>query len=173
MTFEEVTDWQNLLEAWRKAARGKRGKRAVAGFEYQAADNLLGIQSALRDGSWLPGQYVHFQIHAPKTRRISAAPFADRVVHHALCNVIAPAFERLFTADSYANRTGKGTHRAVDRLQQFARRYRYAMRLDVVKHFPSIDHAVLLKTLRGPIADERIMKLVTAIIASMSTQRLA
>jgi retron-type reverse transcriptase len=165
-TFEQVTAWENLLLAWRNAARGKRGKRAVAAFEQQAADHLLSIQSALRDGSWRPGPYVHFLIHEPKHRRISAAPFADRIVHHALCNVIGPGFEHLFIADSYANRTGKGTHRAVDRLQQLARRYRYALRLDVVKHFPSIDHAVLLETLGRTIADRRILELATRIIAS-------
>jgi len=87
-------------------------------------------------------------------------------VHHALCNVIAPAFERLFIDGSYANRVGKGTHRAVDRLQQLARRYRYALRLDVVKHFPSIDHQVLLTTLRPHIGDPRILDLAATIIAS-------
>ncbi len=165
-TFEQVTSWENLLAAWRNAARGKRGKRAVAAFEQQAADNLLAIQSALRDGTWAPGPYVHFHIHEPKRRRISAAPFADRVVHHALCNVIAPVFERLFIADSYANRTGKGTHRAVDRFQALARRYRYALRLDVVKHFPSIDHAILLEALGSVIGDRRILELCARIAAS-------
>lgn len=156
----------NLLLAWRNAARGKRGKRSVAAFEHQAADRLLEIQSALRSGEWQPGEYVHFQIHSSKTRRISAAPFADRVVHHALCNAIGPVFERRFIADSFANRTGKGTHRAVDRLQEFARRHRYVLRLDVVKHFPSIDHAILLDILRGAIADRRIPDLAARIIAS-------
>jgi RNA-directed DNA polymerase len=164
--LEKVTAWDNLLHAWRDAARGKRGKRAVAAFEHRAADNLLSLQSALRAGSWSPGPYVHFQIHTPKARRISAAPFADRVVHHALCNVISPAFERLFIADSFANRVGKGTHRAIDRLQEFATRYRYAIRLDIVKHFPSIDHAVLLDTLRGPIGDPGVLDLVSRILAS-------
>ena len=116
VSLERVSDWENLLAAWRNAARGKRGKRGVAAFEHQAADKLLAIQAALRDGTWAPGGFAHFEIHSPKTRLISAAPFADRVVHHALCNVISPVFERLFIADSYANRVGKGTHRAVDRL---------------------------------------------------------
>ena len=93
-------------------------------------------------------------------------PFADRVVHHALCNVISPVFERLFIADSYANRVGKGTHRAVDRLQEFAGRYRYVLRLDNVKHFPSIDHAVLRDILADGIGDSRVMDLATRIIAS-------
>jgi len=166
MSFDQVTAWSNLLSGYAKAAARKRGKRSVAAFEFRAADELLAIQAALRDGTWSPGPYVHFLIHSPKERRISAAPFADRVVHHALCNVIAPAFERNFIADSYANREGKGTHRAVDRLQFFARRYSYALRLDIVKHFPSIDHAILLSILERTISDERILSLAAKIVAS-------
>lgn len=109
---------------------------------------------------------MHFYIHEPKRRRISAAPFTDRVVHHALCNVIEPVFEPLFIADSYANRRGKGTHRAVDRLELFAGRYRYVLRLDIVKHFPSIDHEVLLGILSRRILDARLLDLATKIVAS-------
>ena len=166
MNFADIFAWGNLLNAYRKAALGKRGKRNVALFEFQAADRLLEIQSALEAGTWAPGEYVHFAVHSPKTRLISAAPFADRVVHHAVCNVIGPGFEQKFIDDSYANRAGKGTHRAVDRLQSFARRYRYALRLDVVRHFPSIDHAVLLDILAQTIQDERILKLAALIVAS-------
>jgi RNA-directed DNA polymerase len=162
----QVTAWENLLAAWRNAARGKRAKRSVAAFEFQAADRLLQLQAELENGTWRPGEYIHFQIHSPKTRRISAAPFPDRVVHHALCNVIAPVFERLFIADSYANRTGKGTHRALDRLQYFSTRYRFALRLDVVKHFPSIDHAILLDILAQHLCAGRILQLAAVIVAS-------
>jgi len=166
VTFERVTAWENLLLAWRKAARGKRGEPGVAGFEHQVADRLLALQSVLQAGTWQPGGYVHFYIHEPKRRRISAAPFPDRVVHHALCNLMEPVFERLFIPDSYANRPGKGTHRAVDRLQQLARRYRYVLRLDIVKHFPSIDHAIMMDTLARRLHDERVLDLAARIIAS-------
>jgi len=165
-SFEELCGWDNLSVAWRDAARGKRGKPGVAAFEHLAADHLLRMQASLLEGTWRPGPFVHFAIHAPKTRLISAAPFADRVVHHALCRMIAPVFEARFMADSYANRIGKGTHRAIDRLQQFAGRYRYALRLDVVKHFPSIDHAILLEVLGEGISDARTMDLAARIIAS-------
>ena len=87
-------------------------------------------------------------------------------MHHALCNVIEPWFERRFIADSYANRAGKGTHRAVDRLQHFARRYRYVLRLDIVQHFPSIDHAILYDILARTIRDDDVRWLVQTIIAS-------
>ena len=123
--YSQITDWSNLLLAFRQAARGKRSKGAAAGFEHQLADRLLQLQRELVERSYQPGGYVHFLIHDPKRRLVSAAPFRDRVVHHALCNVIEPLFERQFIADSYANRVGLGTHRAVARLQSFARRYRY------------------------------------------------
>jgi len=79
------------------------------------------LQRELHGHTYRPGPYVNFYIHDPKRRLISAAPFRDRVVHHALCNLIEPIFERSFITDSYANRVGKGTHRALDRCQQFAR----------------------------------------------------
>jgi RNA-directed DNA polymerase len=163
--FEQVVAWENLLEAFRKAARGKRGRPAAAAFEHLVADRLIDLQDELRRRAYRPRAYVHFRIHDPKVRKISAAPFRDRVVHHALCNVIEPLFERRFIFDSFANRPGKGTHRAVDRLQVFARRYRYALRLDVVQHFPSIDHAVLRETLGRVIPDGEVLDLVDRILA--------
>jgi hypothetical protein len=87
-------------------------------------------------------------------------------VHHALCNVIEPRFEGLFIADSFANRTGKGTHAAIARLHGFARRYRYVLRADVVKHFASIDHKILLDTLATEIPERDVMQLVQRIVAS-------
>jgi retron-type reverse transcriptase len=165
-TLEQVCDWGNLLSAWHQAAQGKRGKPGVAAFEHQVADRLLDLQARLSDGTWQPGPYVHFTLDGPKRRLISAAPFADRVVHHALCNAIEPVFERLFIPDSYANRVGKGTHAAVDRVQALARRYRYVLRLDIVQHFPSIDHAVLLETLGRRLRDQRVLELVRRIVAS-------
>lgn len=164
--YSRVIDWSNLLEAFRKAAKGKRGKGSAAGFEHQVADRLLQLQSELADFSYQPGGYVHFVIHEPKQRRVSAAPFRDRVVHHALCNVIEPIFERQFIPASYANRKRKGTHRAVDRLQALARRYRYVLRLDIVKHFPSIDHAVLFEIISETIEDEGALWLVGQILRS-------
>lgn len=102
----------------------------------------------------------------PKRRLISAAPFRDRVVHHALCNVIEPLFEARFHPHSYANRVGKGTHRAIDQLQHYARRYPYVLRLDIVQHFPSLDHAILKTELFWLIQDEQLRWLITLILGS-------
>lgn len=109
--FNQIIAWENLLLAYQKAARGKRGRESAARFEHQLADQLLELQDELRSHRYRPGPYRSFPIHEPKRRLISAAPFRDRVVHHALCNIIEPWFERRFIADNYANRIGKGTHR--------------------------------------------------------------
>jgi retron-type reverse transcriptase len=163
--FPRVVAWENLLLAYRKASRGKRGRSPAASFEFQVADRLLELQDELVTDTYRPGPYRHFIIHEPKRRRISAAPFRDRVVHHALCNVIEPLFEARFYPHSYANRVGKGTHRAIDQLQAYARRYRYVLRLDVVQHFPSLDHAVLKRELFRVIDDERVRRLIDVILA--------
>ena len=101
-----------------RASEGKRGRAPAATFERQLEDNLVALQNDLVLQTYQPGAYHNFYIHEPKRRLISAAPFRDRVVHHALCNVIEPLFERGFIFDSYANRAGKGTHRALCVSQQ-------------------------------------------------------
>ena len=164
--FEAVTDWDNLWRAFCLAARGKRRKGSAAAFEQQVADRLLALQEDLRARTYRPGAYRHFVIHEPKRRRISAAPFRDRVVHHALCQVIEPIFEAQFIADSYANRSGKGTHRAIARLQHYARRHRYVLRADVVQHFPSLDHALLRGKLAREIDDADVLWLAGGILDS-------
>jgi retron-type reverse transcriptase len=164
--FPRITSWDNLWLAYHKAAKGKRGKTSAAAFEHQLADKLIELQTELISGSYQPGAYRHFMIHEPKRRKISAAPFRDRILHHALGNVIEPLFEAHFHPHSYANRVGQGTHRAVDQLQAFARRYRYVLRLDIVQHFPSIDHAILKETLFKVIGDLQVQQLISQIISS-------
>jgi hypothetical protein len=164
--YDQLCTWDNLLLAYRKASRGKRGQPNVAAFEHRLEDNLLALQYELLNRTYQPGPYTSFYIHEPKRRLISAAPFRDRVVHHALCNLIEPIFERSFIADSYANRLGKGTHRALDRCQQFARRYRYVLQCDVRQFFPSIDHALLRARLARKIPDTDILWLIDRILAS-------
>ncbi len=164
--FAAICDWDNLMLAYRLVARGKRRRASAAAFEQQLADRLIALQTELRSRSYRPGAYCHFFIHEPKRRKISAAPFRDRVVHHALCKLIEPLFEARFSAHSYANRRGKGTHRALDQVQHWARRYRYALRGDVVQHFPSVDHALLRAKLARVIDDDEVLWLVDAILDS-------
>lgn len=164
--YPELTSFANLDAAWRKARRGKRGKDAVARFEENAEGELFQLQRELADGSYRPGPYRSFIIHDPKPRKISAAPFRDRVVHHALCNVIEPLYEPRFIYDSYANRVGKGTHRALDRAQAYARAHRYVLKADIETFFPAIDHAVLKQILWRHIVCPETCRLMGIIIDS-------
>jgi RNA-directed DNA polymerase len=163
---EELCSWENVRLAYQNASRGKRGREATAAFEAAFPDNLLEIQDELCEKTYQPGSYTSFYIHEPKKRLISAAPFRDRVVHHALCNVTVPYFERLFLPDSYANQKGKGTHRALDRCTHFARRYKYVLQCDVRQFFPSIDHEILESILKKMLPDASVMWLLERILAS-------
>ena len=146
-SYADIYAWGNLYAAYRLAARGKRGRPAAAAFEYRLEDNLICLQDELAAETYRPGPYASFIIHEPKRRLISAAPFRDRVVHHALCQVIEPAFEASFIDHSYANRAGKGTHRCLAQCQAWARRYAYVLQCDVVQFFPSVDHSILERIL--------------------------
>lgn len=162
----KLYDWENLYLAYRKASKGKRGLADVAEFEYKLEDNLLQLQAELQNQTYQPGEYHSFYIHDPKRRLISAAPFRDRVVHHALCNLIEPTFEKSFIFDSYANRIGKGTHKAIDRAQQFARKYKYVLTCDIKQFFPSIDHTIFFNILRQKVKDELLLQLIKKILQS-------
>ncbi|MBT3392344.1 MAG: RNA-dependent DNA polymerase [Chloroflexi bacterium] len=164
--FDQIWHPLNLWVAYKKAACGKRSKPYVAAFEYDLEENLIDLEEELRTQTYTPGGYHNFYIQKPKRRLISAAPFRDRVVHHALMQVIEPLFERQFIHDSYANRVGKGTHRALDRCTYFLRRYRYVMHLDVRQFFPSIDHEILKDILSRTIGDEAVLELIAKIISS-------
>lgn len=164
--YEELCSWDNLLLAYRRAAKGKRGHGNVAAFEYRLEDNLSLLAHELSTKTYRPGQYTSFHIHEPKRRLISAAPFRDRIVHHALCNLVEPTFERSFVTDSFANRVGKGTHRALNRVQALARGHQYVLQCDLRQFFPSIDHAILRATLATKIKDDDVMALVDAILRS-------
>lgn len=162
--FEKVIDFKNLLLAAKKAFRGKRSKRSPASFYFHLESELLTLQEKLTSGCYVPRPYEIFEIREPKVRRIAAADFRDRVVHHAICNVLEPIFERRLLFDSYACRVGKGTHRAIKRLQQFSQKYAYYLKWDIQKCFESIDHDVLKKLLRKILKDRNLLSLLDQII---------
>lgn len=164
--YDKVIHPLNIWAAYKNAARGKRYKPAAASFEYDLEENLIEIERELRDETYQPGGYHSFEIQKPKRRLINAAPFRDRVVHHALMNMIEPLFERQFIFDSYANRKGKGTHAALDRCTYFLRQYKYVMHLDVRQFFPSMDHEILISILTRTIGDTRTMNLAGKIVTS-------
>lgn len=139
--WPEIIEFENLLQAARQAQRGKRYRPNVLDFNYQLDRELLRLQRELVTQSYKPGQYRTFNIYDPKPRMISAAPYRDRVVHHALCNIIVPPLERTLIADTYANRSGYGSHRALKRFVHFARTSQYCLQAISENIFPVLTTA--------------------------------
>ena len=128
------------------------------------------LEAGLLDGSYRPGAYVKIEVFDPKHRIVSAAPFRDRVVHHALCNVVCPLFEAGFIANSFANRTGKGTHRAVETYERYRDRHAFVLRCDIFRYFPAIDHAILKRTFQRRIICVRTLALLDLIVDASNEQ---
>lgn len=154
----------------RAAARGKKRKPDAAAFLLNMEPECFRLAAELAVGTWTPGAYRSYVIREPKPRLISAAPFADRVVHHALVSLLEPHFERRFVAHSYACRVGKGTHRALDRATELSRRRRFVLKGDIAKFFPSIDHALLKAQVRRVIADERLLAVLERVVDGSNPQ---
>lgn len=168
--FDGIASFGALHAAAMRAAKGKRGKPGVAAFLANLETEILQLERELRTGRYLPGGYRKIEIFDPKHRIVSAAPFRDRVVHHAWCAMCEPLFERGFIHDSYANRVAKGTHRAVTRYEQFRDRYRYVLRADIFRYFPAIDHEILKRDLRRRIACPRTLQLADRIVDGSNRQ---
>ena len=168
--YPKILEFDNILLAARKAQKGKRFRDNVLDFNYNLETELIKIQKELTDKNYQPGAYRTFHLRSPKSRLISAAPYRDRVVHHALCNIIVPIFERTFISDSYANREGYGTHRALRRFTEFARSSRYVLQCDIRKYFPSIDHEILKQLIRRKIKCQDTLWLIDKIIDNSNEQ---
>jgi len=167
--FEQICSFQNLLKAARKAQRGKRFKQSTSYFNLELEKELLNLQYQLIHQAYHMGSYKHFTIFDPKKRAISASPYPDRVVQHAICNIIEPLFEKFMIHDSYACRKNKGTHKAVDRFTEFSRINNYVLKCDIKSYFASIDHRVLYALLQQQIKDPKLLSLLGLIIDSTSS----
>ena len=168
--WPELTSWANLYEAAKCAAAGKRGRPDVAAYLLEVENEVACLRRALLGGTYRPGHYRSFIIREPKQRMISAAPFGDRVVHHALTRVIGPVFEPRFTSRSFASRKGFGTHGALELAIEACRRYRYVLQCDIRKYFPSIDHGILKQELRRALKCAPTLALAELIIDSSNRQ---
>ncbi len=168
--WESVVSWENLVLAAHKAQRGKRDKAAVQRFNYDLEMELLRLHRDLSEAKYRPGRFRTHWIDRPKKRLISAAPYRDRVVHHALMNVLEPILDRHFHPHSFACRKGKGTHAAADRLQTLMRRHRFVLQCDIHKFFPSIDHEILKQMFRRLIKDSDVQALMDLIVDCSNSQ---
>ncbi len=158
--FERIYSWENLLRAYHEAGKEKWFRDDVAHFSAHLEENLIEIQNELIWRTYTVGRYREFYVYEPKKRLIMALSFKDRVVQWAIYLQLNPIFDNQFIFHSYGCRVGKGTSRAVDRLQYWMQAVErkpgewYYLKLDVSKYFYRVDHDVLMRILRQKFPDE-------------------
>ena len=163
-------NFENLFNAHNAAARGRRYKDSALRYRQNLEENIINALNLLTWKQWGPSRFREFYIFDPKKRLISAPPFKDRVVHHALVRVIGPLFERKFIADSFACRSGKGTHAAKTRVEAFATTAHkqwgeyYVLKGDIRAYFYSINRRVLLSLIERTISDKSVLWLIKQIV---------
>lgn len=168
--FPQIVEPANLYGAYRKAAKGKRNTRSHREFARDLTANLAQLGDQMRTGQYQPGEPRKFLVHEPKTREITAMPFVDRVAQHALCNVIEPIFDGVFLPQSFACRSGKGTHEAARQVQAELRRYNAAginpwvLKTDFSGYFYNVQRDVLHAEYRRKIACTPTLQLLETMI---------
>ena len=141
-------------------------KVEVKEFAEHFDDNIMQMRQEILNGTIAVGEYSYFKIRDPKERTISAAPFRERVLQHAVMNICHDLFDRTLIDSTYATRVGKGVYAALDKAVEAATRYEYLVKLDYRKYFDSIDHEVLKQRLRRMLKDEVLLALFDRIIES-------
>ncbi len=167
--YSKIVSKENLYRAAYTASRGRRYKAAAANFNFFLEQEIDSLWKELSTKTYRHGKYRTFTIYEPKEREIAAAPFRDRVVHHAVREILEPIIDKEFIYDSYACRKGKGTHKAVGRAQSFLKQNKFCFHGDIRKYFPSIDHSILKGILRKRIEGKDVLRLLDEIIDSAVT----
>ncbi|MFH1290254.1 MAG: reverse transcriptase domain-containing protein, partial [Nanoarchaeota archaeon] len=177
--YEKLCSYENLELAFSKARRGKTLKKYVIDFEKDLEKNLSTLRSELLMQIYQPLPLKTFILKDPKTRIISKSDFRDRVIHHAVCNIIEPTFDKTFIHDSYANRIGKGTLNAIKRFDIFKKKASknntincYVLKADIKHYFETVNHQILLTILQRKIKDDRVIWLIKKILANHKTKKV-
>lgn len=165
--YSRITGHDNIHIAYYKASKGKRCNKDVLLIRQNEEEDLLRLEMDLRDETVELGNYHFFKIYDPKERTICAADFRERILHHAVMNVLYPVFERFLIHDTYACR--KGTHKAVKRAFYFTKKYSCFVKMDMRKYFDSINHTLLKEMLRRKFKDKAVLALLDRIIDSYNT----
>jgi retron-type reverse transcriptase len=170
--LDAMGDYGNVQKAYNKARKCKRHRKDVLIFTKDKEENLDKVREDIINLAYEPSKYHYFKVYEPKERQIMALPFYDRVVQHAINNVLEPIFDKRFISQSYACRKGKGMHAASDTLKEWLYEWNkyhqdqplYAIKADIHHYFQSIDHAVLKTEIRKVIKDAGVLALLDRII---------
>ena len=161
--FDEIISLENLFSAWREFKKGKRKRVDIQEFEFNLEDNLFQLHHELKNKTYRHGDYNPFYVADPKLRHIHKAAVRDRILHQAIFRILYPVFDKSFIFDSYSCRTGKGTHRAVNRLESFYHKLShnntrniFALKCDIRKFFDSVDQDILMGLVKKKDNDKTI-----------------
>lgn len=175
--YNSIISVDNLLSAWREFLKNKRRRRDIERFSLYLTDNILSLHRELSDKTYRHGSYRAFRINDPKPRDIHKANVRDRLLHHAIYRILYPYFDTKFVFDSYSCRLAKGTHRAINRFREYARkvsrnhaRTAWVLKCDIRKFFANIDHSILEDILRLRIKDEEVIRLLGEVVGSFHTK---
>ena len=166
--LHKVASFENLLLAYQSCRRGKKATLGDQKFFTNYPERLLELQDQLLNNTYRWGEYREFYVIDPKKRLIMAAPFKDRIIHHAIHRVISPMVENGLSDSVCACRLGMGNQYAVLELAKYLRDHqnRHAIKLDVKQYFPSIDHKILFEDLNKVLPDISLSKLLWTLIQS-------
>ena len=175
--YQELCSEENLVLAFRKAQKRKSRKPYVIEFNNNLNENLRKLREELLSEEYRPRPLRTFVLRDPKVRKIRKSYFVDRIVHHAICNVLEPIFENRFIYDSFANRIGKGTLNAIKRFDKFKQKVSknntrncYVFKADVKHYFDEVNHSILINILKKKINDERLISLISKVLKNHSEE---
>lgn len=174
--FPEIYDFENLFAAYKDGIKQKRNRPDIMAYTSNLEENLITLQNEFMWKTYKVGPYRSFYVHEPKRRLIMALSFRDRVAQHAIYRKLNPLLDKQFIFDSYACRIGKGTHKAVARLQYWFRQTDrkpqpyYYLKLDISKYFYRIDREILMDILRKKIADKDLLEVLEEIVNCEETR---
>lgn len=173
--YEKLCSYENLLSAYEKAKIGKTKISYVLKFKKELDKNLKQLQTELITQTYKPKPLKNIIIREPKTRKISKSKFRDRIIHHALVNIIGHLFQKSFIYDSHANQIGKGTTKAIERFDYFKCKVSknnmincFVLKADIRHYFEEVDHRILISILERRIFDKRIIWLIKQILSNTS-----
>jgi len=169
--YDEFVSLNNLKIAFYKSQKRKTHRDYVIKYRNNLIDNLLKLQKSLINKNYDLGHYRDFYVYEPKKRLISTVPFRERIIHHAIMNIVEDRFESYMIDHSYACRIGKGIYKAIKYAQKCTFNYKYYLKLDVHHYFESINHENLYKLCEHLIADKRFLHLLKSLIESYGDKK--
>lgn len=184
--YPKILSKKNLYLAFKKAKKNKSKKIYIINFEKNLKQEIEKLHHELKNQTYAPRKLKKFTIRDPKTRTIHSSNFRDRVIHHAIVNVLEPIYEKIFISDSYANRINKGTHKAIKKFDKFKNKTSnnllvknsytknqikgYVLKADIEKYFNTVDHEILLKIIKRKIKDKKTIWLIKQILNNFDTK---